>query len=185
MKWNLLLIDSYKFCYFLFLPHLPLIDLLTFLVLNVSLICFLIFHLIIRAVWCNVIYIFFKYVWVIKCVKIRIILFKNWKLLLKISYQRVVSSSSSSLFFFFFGWEYHYYLSNATHTIIFLTKFTLDKLAVIIDSYIGKIIVYFRNTINAYSLLSHVWWVPLIKFMMRPIIHVRGGSIRLWYSGNT
>ena len=32
----------------------------------------------------------------------------------------------------------------------------------------GEIIVYSRSTINAYSLLSHKWWVPLIKFMVRP-----------------
>ena len=37
-----------------------------------------------------------------------------------------------------------------------------------------KIIVYSWSTINAYSLLSHKWWVPLIKFMMEPTIHVRG-----------
>jgi len=26
--------------------------------------------------------------------------------------------------------------------------------------------VYSQSTINAYSLLSHEWWVPLIKFMV-------------------
>ena len=36
-----------------------------------------------------------------------------------------------------------------------------------------EIIVYSRSTINACSLLSHEWWVPLIKFMVGPIIHVR------------
>ena len=36
-----------------------------------------------------------------------------------------------------------------------------------------EIIVYSRSTINAYSLLSHEWWVPLIKFMVGPTIHVR------------
>ena len=35
--------------------------------------------------------------------------------------------------------------------------------------------MYSRSTINAYSLISHEWWVPLIKFMVRPTIHVRGG----------
>ena len=44
-----------------------------------------------------------------------------------------------------------------------------------------KIIVYFQSTINAYSLLSHEWWVPLIKFMVRPTIHVRGrGGVRIY-----
>ena len=48
-----------------------------------------------------------------------------------------------------------------------------------------EIIVYFRSTINACSLLSHEWWVPLIKFMVGPTIYVRGGSTYLWYSGST
>ena len=48
-----------------------------------------------------------------------------------------------------------------------------------------KIIVYFWSIINAYSLLSHKWWVSLIKFIVGPTIHVREGSIHLWYSGNT
>jgi len=43
----------------------------------------------------------------------------------------------------------------------------------------GEIIVYSRSIINTYSLLSHKWWVPLIKFMVRPTIHVRGGSMHL------
>ena len=43
------------------------------------------------------------------------------------------------------------------------------------DSYNREIIVYSRSIINACSLLSHEWWVPLIKFMMGPTIHVRGG----------
>ena len=42
-----------------------------------------------------------------------------------------------------------------------------------------KIIVYFQSNINAYSLLSHEWWVLLIKFMVRPTIHVRGGGGRV------
>ena len=46
-----------------------------------------------------------------------------------------------------------------------------------------EIIVYSRSTINAYSFLSHEWWVLLIKFMVGPTIHVRGGSTHLWYSG--
>ena len=49
----------------------------------------------------------------------------------------------------------------------------------------GEIIVYSRSTINACSLLSHKWWVLLIKFMVGSIIHVRGGSTHLWYSGST
>ena len=48
-----------------------------------------------------------------------------------------------------------------------------------------EIIVYSWNTINVYSLLSREWWAPLIKFMMGPTIHVRGGSTHLWYSGST
>ena len=44
-----------------------------------------------------------------------------------------------------------------------------------------KIIKYSQNTINAYSILSHEWWVLLIKFMVRLTIHVRGGSTHLWY----
>ena len=37
------------------------------------------------------------------------------------------------------------------------------------------IIQYSRNTIqlNAYSLISHEWRIPLIKFMVRLIIHVK------------
>ena len=48
-----------------------------------------------------------------------------------------------------------------------------------------EIIVYSRNTINTCSLLSHEWWVPLIKFMMGPTIHVRWESTHLWYFGST
>ena len=48
-----------------------------------------------------------------------------------------------------------------------------------------EIIVYSGSTINAYSLLSHEWWVPLIKFMVGPTIHVRGRSTHLWYSEST
>ena len=50
---------------------------------------------------------------------------------------------------------------------------------------IGEIIVYSWSTINACSFLLHEWWVTLIKFMMGPTIHVRGGSTHLWYSGST
>ena len=32
-----------------------------------------------------------------------------------------------------------------------------------------------QSIINAYSLLSHEWWVPLIKFMVGPSIYVREG----------
>ena len=42
-----------------------------------------------------------------------------------------------------------------------------------------KIIVYSQSIINAYSLLSHEWWTPLIKFMMGPTIYVREGSTYL------
>ena len=48
-----------------------------------------------------------------------------------------------------------------------------------------EIIVYSRNTINVYSLLSHEWWIPLIKFMVGPTIYVRGGNTHLWYSEGT
>ena len=48
-----------------------------------------------------------------------------------------------------------------------------------------EIIVYFQSTINVYSLLSHEWWVSLIKFMMGPTIHVKEESMHLWYSGST
>ena len=48
-----------------------------------------------------------------------------------------------------------------------------------------EIIVYSQNTINAYFLLSNEWWVPVIKFMVGPIIHVRGGTMHLWYSKST
>ena len=49
----------------------------------------------------------------------------------------------------------------------------------------GEIIVYSQSTINACSFLSHEWWVPLIKFMVEPTIHVRRENTYLWYSGNT
>ena len=49
----------------------------------------------------------------------------------------------------------------------------------------GEIILYSQSTINAYSLLSHKLWVPLIKFMVGPTIPVRGESMHLWYSRNT
>ena len=48
-----------------------------------------------------------------------------------------------------------------------------------------EIIVYSRSIINAYSFLSHEWWVPLIKFMVGPTIYVRGESTHLWYFGST
>jgi len=50
---------------------------------------------------------------------------------------------------------------------------------------VRKIIMYFQSTINAYSLLSHEWWVSLIKFMVGLTIHLRGESTHLWYSGST
>ena len=58
-------------------------------------------------------------------------------------------------------------------------------LILIIAKFNTEIIVYSRSTINACSLLSHEWWVPLIKFMVGSIIHVRGGGTHLWYSGST
>jgi len=39
-----------------------------------------------------------------------------------------------------------------------------------------KIIVYYWNIINVYSLFSHEWWILLIKLMVGPTIYVRGGS---------
>ena len=36
-----------------------------------------------------------------------------------------------------------------------------------------------------YSLLSHSWWGPLIKFMMESIIYIRGGNIISLYSRTT
>ena len=39
--------------------------------------------------------------------------------------------------------------------------------------FIRKIIVYSWSTINAYSLILHEWWVLLIKFMIKPTIHMR------------
>jgi hypothetical protein len=35
-----------------------------------------------------------------------------------------------------------------------------------------------------YFFLSHEWWVLKVKFMVGPIIHVRGESIHLLYSEN-
>ena len=59
-----------------------------------------------------------------------------------------------------------------------------EKFLINIYIYIYReIIVYSRSTINAYSLLSHEWWVPLIKFIVGPTIHMRRGSAHLWYSG--
>ena len=54
-----------------------------------------------------------------------------------------------------------------------------------VASFLREIIVYSQSTINVCSLISHEWWVPLIKFMVGPTIHVRGGSTHLWYSGST
>ena len=54
-----------------------------------------------------------------------------------------------------------------------------------ISYYNREIIVYSRSTINAYSLFSHKWWTPLIKFMVGSTIHVRGGNTHLWYSEST
>ena len=53
------------------------------------------------------------------------------------------------------------------------------------DIPLWKIIVYSWSIINAYSLLSHEWWVPLIKFMVGPTIHVGEESTHLWYYGST
>ena len=66
-----------------------------------------------------------------------------------------------------------------------LNRFVVDTTA---D---GEIIIYFRSTINMYSLIPHEWWVTLIKFMVRPTIHVREethvreGTAHLWYSEST
>ena len=46
-------------------------------------------------------------------------------------------------------------------------------------SYLWEIIVYSRSIINTYSLLLHEWWVLLIKFIMRPTIHMRWESMHL------
>ena len=51
-----------------------------------------------------------------------------------------------------------------------------------ISNKLRKIIKYFRSTINACFLISHEWWVPLIKFIVGLTIHVKGGSMYLWYS---
>ena len=69
-----------------------------------------------------------------------------------------------------------YELLNNSMLDIFLVIFMISE---------WKIIRYFRSTINAYSLLSHEWWVLLIKFMVGPTIPVRGGSTHLWYSEST
>ena len=42
-----------------------------------------------------------------------------------------------------------------------------------------EIIVYSWNTINAYFLFLHEWWVTTNKFVVKPTIHVRGGTIHL------
>ena len=55
----------------------------------------------------------------------------------------------------------------------------------IVHSKYREIIVYSRSTINACYLLSHEWWVLLIKFMVEPTIHVRGENTHLWYSEST
>ena len=47
-----------------------------------------------------------------------------------------------------------------------------------------EIIVYSWNIINAYSLISHEWWISLIKFMMKFAIHIREWSRYLWYLGS-
>ena len=48
-----------------------------------------------------------------------------------------------------------------------------------------EIIVYYRSTINTYSLLSYEWWVLLIKYMVGPSINVKWGITHLWYFENT
>ena len=48
-----------------------------------------------------------------------------------------------------------------------------------------EIIVYYRSTINTYSLLSYEWWVLLIKYMVGPSINVKWGITQLWYFENT
>ena len=66
-----------------------------------------------------------------------------------------------------------------------LNRFVVDTTA---D---GEIIIYSLSTINMYSFISREWWVPLIKFMVEPTIHVRGGThvrrgtTHLWYFEST
>ena len=55
----------------------------------------------------------------------------------------------------------------------------LDQILLRVMALSWEIIVYSRSTINVYSLLSHEWWVPLIKFIVGPTIYVRGGSMHL------
>ena len=43
------------------------------------------------------------------------------------------------------------------------------------------IILYSGSTLNAYSLLSHKLWVPLIKFMIESTTFVKRGSKHLMY----
>ena len=56
------------------------------------------------------------------------------------------------------------------------------QIVVIIKIYISTQVInqYFRSTMNEYSLISHEWWVSLIKFIVRPTIHVRGGITHLF-----
>ena len=50
----------------------------------------------------------------------------------------------------------------------------------ILQIFYWEIIMYSRSIINACcSLLSHEWWILLIKFMVGPAIHVRRGSTHL------
>ena len=92
--------------------------------------------------------------------------------------------SSFRFFFFLFNniMDAMILMLNFT-TYCFLRLWVIDKK---LWTYcLWKIIIYSQSTINAYSLLSHEWWVPLIKFMVGPIIHVREGTTYLWYSGST
>ena len=54
----------------------------------------------------------------------------------------------------------------------------------VIPSFETGIIEYSESTLNAYSLLSHKWWVPLITYMMGPTTYVREGNTYLMYSRN-
>jgi len=68
---------------------------------------------------------------------------------------------------------------------VLINQYSFVKLRRLSNYFQREIIVYSRSTRNAYSLLLHEWWVLLIKFMVEPIIYVRGKSTHLWYSENT
>ena len=65
------------------------------------------------------------------------------------------------------------------------TKLNAESVKGLDQSDLGEIFVYSRSIINAYSLLSHKWWVPLINFMVGLTIHVREWTTYLWYFEST